>query len=85
MSNDKAMRETRQGMQNVRREIIDQVEACKVNITAGNFSWNQDREFVGFPSSVYMEVQVESRQVVKDWPREQSRLLCLSTSASKMR
>lgn len=70
MYSDKAMRETRQGMQNVQREIIDQVQARKVSITADNFSWNHGREFVGFPSSVYMEVRVESRQAVKDWPRD---------------
>jgi len=70
MSGFKALSETLRGMQNFEREIIDQVRARKVDITAANFSWNHGREFVGFPRHVHMEVRVGSRQAAKDWPRE---------------
>jgi len=67
----KSMRETRQGMQNVRDAIVAQLRAREISITTNNFAWNHGREFVGFPDSIHMMIQVGSREVVKSWPHEE--------------
>jgi hypothetical protein len=69
MSTLKSMSETLRGMQNVEHDIIDQVRARKVDITARNFAWNYERgSLAELPDPVHMEVQAGSRHTSTDWP-----------------
>jgi hypothetical protein len=37
-----------------RTQLLTPLQAREISITAENFSWNHDQEFVGFPDSVHM-------------------------------
>jgi hypothetical protein len=59
-------------MQEIEREIIDQVRGRGAQIDAKNFSWNRGHPLAKLPSgSVYMEVRVGSKQAIANWERTQ--------------
>jgi len=59
-------------MQEIEREIIDQVRGRGAQIDAKDFSWNRGQPLAKLPSgSVYMEVRVGSKQAIANWERTQ--------------
>jgi hypothetical protein len=69
MTRIESTRQTIGGMQNIEREIIQQVRERKVLISPESFSWNYGRGSLGqLPDPVHLEVQVGSRHAGADWP-----------------
>lgn len=66
-----AIRQALSGMQQIEREIIRQVRARGVSISAASFSWNRGGSLAELPDPVHMEVRVGSRHTSRhtstDW------------------
>lgn len=68
------------GMQRIEREIIHQVRARKVAITAANFAWGYGRgSLAELPDPVHMEVRVGARHTSTDWLQ-----VCLQNSRERI-